>query len=102
MLHSLPIITNKKIKVNRIKSEKISERRMKMFNGILKKQKDRIEFLEEEKRILEAKQQEFIDEAKEMNKLYEESFNDSTGNTGEEKKKRINAIIYKFKKEMNI
>ena len=53
-----------------------------------------------------------------MNKLYEESFNDfqtkvvymlseiqsvnSTGNTGEEKKKRINAIIYKFKKEMNI
>lgn len=89
-----------------------------MFNGILKKQKDRIEFLEEEKRILEAKQQEFIDEAKEMNKLYEESFNDfktrviymlseiqsvnSTGNTGEEKKKRINAIIYKFKKEMNI
>ena len=89
-----------------------------MFNGIVKKQKDRIEFLEKEKKALEVKQQEFIDEAKEMNKLYEESFNDlqtrviymlseiqsvnSTGNTGEEKKKRINAIIYKFKKEMNI
>lgn len=89
-----------------------------MFNKIVKKQKNKIDFLEKEKKILEAKQQEFINEAKEMNKLYEESFNDfqtkvvymlseiqsvnSTGNTGEEKKKRINAIIYKFKKEMNI
>lgn len=89
-----------------------------MFNGIVKKQKDKIELLEKEKEALEAKQQEFIDEAKEMNKLYEESFNDlqnkviymlseiqsinSTGNTAEEKKKRINAIIYNFKKEINI
>ena len=89
-----------------------------MFNRIVRKQKDRIEFLEKEKKILEAKQQKFIDEAKEMNKLYEESFNDfqtrvvymlseiqsvnSTGNTEVEKRKRINAIIYKFKKEMNI
>lgn len=88
-----------------------------MFNRIVRKQKDRIEFLEKEKKILEAKQQKFIDEAKEMNKLYEESFNDfqtrvvymlseiqsvnSTGNTEVEKRKRINAIIYKFKKEMN-
>lgn len=89
-----------------------------MFNRIVKKQKNKIAFLEKEKKILEDKQQDFIDEAKEMNKIYDESFNDfqtkvvymlseiqsvnSTGNTGEEKKKRINAIIYKFKKEMNI
>lgn len=89
-----------------------------MFNKIIKKQKERIESLEQEKEMLEIKQQEFINEAKNLNKLYEMSFNElqarvvyilseiqainSAGNTEEEKRKRINAIIYKFKKEMNI